>query len=85
MKQGIYEVMDREFDNFVKNNRKYLDVMKAGEVHNLGIKRIDWCRPDMLEHPFNVSYIAKVDGAEGHRYIFMDRDFNKLYDYYDVR
>lgn len=86
MRQGIYDIMDREFESFVINNMKLLEDMKYGEVVDLRtLDKTRLCRQDMLEPPFNVSYLSKLDGGEGPTYVFLDRGLNKLYEYYDVK
>ncbi len=88
MHQGIYNIIDEAFRNFVVNNKKLIDDMEFGEVVDLRtldktrLSRL--CRPDMLEFPFNICYLSKLHRGEGYSYIFLDKGLNKLYDYYDV-
>ena len=88
MDQPIYQIIDREFEGFVKNNQAMLNSMQDGEIIDLHAKEQHkghtLCSIQMLESPYNVKYIGKSGGGEGPMYMFLDGQFNKIYSYYDV-
>jgi len=81
--QPIYETISDKFESFVDNNRKWLDAMEYDAVVNLkDITNV--CCINMLADPFLIAYVGKYNADEGPIYVFLDRNFNRLYSYYDV-
>ena len=62
------------------NNGNVLEKMETDSVI-----KIDECesKPQFMEM-FNIQYIGKYDGEDGHYYAFLDSSFNLLYTYYNV-
>jgi len=81
--QPIYETISDQFESFIDNNRKWLDVAKYDAVVNLkDVSSLACC--SMLAPPFLVAYIGKYNADEGPVYVFLNKKFNKLYSYYDI-
>ena len=95
--QPIHETINAKFRAFIKANRKWINLIKDGEIIHLP----DYNRErvkifprrkasffiynnDMLDEPFNVRYIGVRDFGEGAMIEFMDGHMDKVYSHYDV-
>ncbi len=85
MKQPIYEVIDEEFEGFVKGNRKLLEKMPGGSILELkSVDRSKLCNLGLFEYPFHVTFIGKISGGEGPLYHFFNENMDKIYTLCDV-
>ena len=83
--QPIYEKINDMFESFVEDNQKWLHELKYGTVTALR----DIAGLGILQEPLSVVYIGKAKGgteqhagydiSAGPRYIFLDKDFGKVY------
>ena len=84
--QVMYDRIDGIFKNFVDNNRplfikmNYTGVIDVRQIHKDG----KLYATNMLDGPFNVAHIGLTDYGEGNLIAFLDKDFDKIYHYYDV-
>jgi len=76
----IYDLVDKEFRNFVLNNRKILEKMQTGSV--VETYKCE-CKPYIMKI-FDIQYVGKYNGEDGHYYAFLDSRFSLLYTYYNV-
>lgn len=84
--QIIYGRIDEIFKGFVNNNRSLFEKMDYNgiiDVHQVN-KEGKLYALNMLDDPFNVAYIGLKHYDAGNLIAFMDKDFNKIYHYYDV-
>ena len=88
-KYEAYCITDDIFRSFITNNGSWIKRMPVGGITDVTQKQKNnnnsVCSTDLLEHPWNVRYIGKVDGVEGNDIVFLDEGMNKIYSYYDVR
>jgi len=84
--QLIYDIMDKQFESFIKNNHELLEEISYNGIIDVleeyGSSRLHSI--DMLKFPYNVAYIGVCEYKEGNLIAFLDKEFNKVYHYYDV-
>lgn len=84
MKQKAYDVVDSVFESFLANNTRWINEMQCGEILNVD-SISDLCYLQLMEEPWYVQYVAKVNGAEGSHILFLTSGFDKLYSIYNVQ
>jgi hypothetical protein len=83
-RQPVYSKIHNEFVNFIESNRHILKGMKVNEVVDLRTREEVYAK-GLLGPPIEVAFVALAPGAEGNYIVFMDRKFEKLFSYYDVK
>ena len=83
-KHEAYNIVDNEFESFVKGNQSLLDTMGVGEIKPLSESNKGVCCLAILRNPWLITYVGKTEGGEGYMYMFLDERMNKVYSYYDV-
>lgn len=76
MDHGIYRTIHEEFEDFLRGNVAEVRKMPTDAI--LDIVCFPYC-PHLRNHPFNVAFVAKLGVTGEYKYIFLDKNLDKVY------